>query len=382
MKIGILTLPLQNNYGGILQAYALQYVLKQMGHDVWILRREHKHSRNNFGMEILRMCKDVQRLLQGQERLYVLPQKREAIAQKTKFFIDKYIEPHSPRFYSTRALQKFVSQNGFEVLIVGSDQVWRPRPWRNLTNYFFDFARNMNVRRIAYAASLAEDKWLFTKIETEKCKKLAKMFDAISVREESSISIVHDNLDVDAGLVLDPTFLLDTSVYEKLINEEKEPLCDGNLFCYLLDENTEKWEVIRKISERCGLLPFKTMPQNKLTRRNMVAEPESCVFPSVTRWLRSFVDARMVITDSFHGTVFSILFNKPFWTIGNKERGMARFESLLRVFSLEHRLVASPSLLLEMDVEEAIDWEYVNTQLIAWRKRSIGFLQNSINHTF
>lgn len=101
---------------------------------------------------------------------------------------------------------------------------------------------------------------------------------------------------------------------------------------------------------------------------------ENGCLPSIENWLASFDQAKYVITDSFHGSVFSIIFNKPFITIGNKERGMSRFNSLLKQFNLEDRLLVDEQL----DCITDPNWVKVNNILNEWRKKSVFFLQNSL----
>ena len=105
---------------------------------------------------------------------------------------------------------------------------------------------------------------------------------------------------------------------------------------------------------------------------------EDCVFPGVTTWLRAFMDAEMTVVDSFHGMVFSIIFNKPFWVIGNAHRGMSRFTSLLKVFHLENRLLDASGL-DDVDLSQSIDWESVNEILKEKQKECKLLLLNSLN---
>lgn len=104
---------------------------------------------------------------------------------------------------------------------------------------------------------------------------------------------------------------------------------------------------------------------------------EDCVFPSVTAWLRAFMDAEMTIVDSFHGMVFSIIFNKPFWVIGNEERGMSRFTSLLKQFQLEDRLL-DVNHLDDIDCSKPIDWARVNRILEDNRMKSKALLLDQL----
>ena len=111
------------------------------------------------------------------------------------------------------------------------------------------------------------------------------------------------------------------------------------------------------------------------TKDDVKNRMEACIYPSVTAWLRSFMDAEMVICDSFHGCVFSIIFNKPFWVLGNKGRGNARFSSLLKLFNLEDRFVDARS---QIDLEKKINWNSVNAILDEEREYSRTLLLDAL----
>jgi exopolysaccharide biosynthesis predicted pyruvyltransferase EpsI len=183
-------------------------------------------------------------------------------------------------------------------------------------------------------------------------------------------------LGVDAVHLLDPTLLLDKSDYITLIKNANEPPSAGNLYTYILDSTFEESDIISFIATKLHLLPFSIMPK-RFTRETQNSV-EKCVFPPVTKWLRSFMDADFVVTDSFHGCVFSIIFNKPFVAIGNESRGMARFHSLLTLVGLGDRLITSYDDLLNIDWDASIDWEKVNKRLDEKRKESIDFLINTL----
>ena len=119
------------------------------------------------------------------------------------------------------------------------------------------------------------------------------------------------------------------------------------------------------------------MPKLKLTKENAKKHLNDCVFPSVTKWLRAFMDAEMVITDSFHGCVFSIIFNKPFWVVGNKERGQARFSSLLSLFKLEDRLISVDDI-ESINWNTPIDWDSINNTKKEWQDLSLSFLTENL----
>ena len=374
MKIGILTQPLRNNYGGILQAYALQTTLKRRGHDPWIINREYpepsrlRKALSNFKWVIFSL------IFNKSNR----SKEREIITQHTSQFIKSYINPITQKLTKSKHLRKLGKQ-GFDAFIIGSDQVWRPSYSPCITNYFLDFTENWeNVKRLAYAASFGVDDWEFTQEQTIKCSKLIQMFDAVSVREDSGIDLCKKYFGVEAVHLLDPTMLLDAEDYKKIIEAENEPLSQGNLMVYILDETTEKKEIVQTIASKLNLFSFYLMPELNLPR-SANSPIEKYIFPSVTSWLKGFIDANFVVTDSFHGTIFSIIFNKPFIAIGNEDRGLARFSSLLKMFNLEHRLIINRSNLNKELIHEKINWEQINQSLEKKRKQTdLFFKQNGL----
>lgn len=376
MRIGILTLPLHTNYGGILQAYALQTVLKRMGHDATLIDRPFDKL-TIIGYIKLYIYKALT-FIPFQKRFVkfwsVPPNITKAVRKETDYFIDKYLDL-TEKFYSNNI--KEIHKHNFEAYVVGSDQVWRRAYCPSLSDFYLGFAKNDNVKKVAYAASFGIDYWDYTDKETELCSSLLKNFDAVSVRESSAIGLCKSQLGCSAIHVLDPTLLLSASDYEYLAKQEQEPKSEGNLFCYILDKDSKKQSLINKVSADCGLTSFEVMPKLKLTEDNAKKHLNDCVFPSVTKWLRAFMDAEMVITDSFHGCVFSIIFNKPFWVVGNNERGQARFSSLLSLFKLEDRLISVDDI-ESINWNTPIDWDSINNTKKEWQDLSLSFLTENL----
>ena len=362
MKIGILTQPLHANYGGILQNYALQQVLKQMGHEVWTIDWG-----NGSGLRetLYRMKVRVLHTLLPYKfpplRYKPNDKERAIIQRNTNHFINTYIN-HTEVVHSYEGFGSQAEKGKYDVYVVGSDQCWRPCYNAFLSSMFLDFVHDKQVKRIAYAASFGTDKWEFTPQQTAVCAPLAKKFDIVTVREDYGVKLCKQHLGVDAVHVLDPTMLLTKEDYIQLIEKEKEPKYDGTLFNYILDPDTKKSAFIQKVAKSKGLKAFQVLPKCQTetrTKDDVKNRIEDCVFPGVTTWLRAFMDAEMTIVDSFHGMVFSIIFNKPFWAIGNVSRGMSRFTSLLRMFHLEDRLLETDHL-DNVDFSKPIDWIMIN----------------------
>lgn len=375
MKICILTQPLGHNYGGLLQAYALQVVLKRMGHEVWT--EDRRDNRLQISLKLKKAIRQVLSILFSRvsdrfRKVYYPTQKeRNIIQQHTDSFIRQYLTITEPIFSADK---KQLLHYGFEAYVVGSDQVWRPMYSPCLTNYFLDFTKNDTVKRIAYAASFGTDEWEYTKRQTEICSRLVQRFDAVSVREEAGVGLCEKYLHVNASHVLDPTLLLDMDDYMHLIDNEQMRLDgSGGVYTYILDANSEKTKIINSVSRNLDLAPFTVMPQKNFYQ----AGPElidQCVYAPVSMWLQGFKDAKFVVTDSFHGTVFSIMFNKPFIVIANKSRGLSRFTSLLKMVGLENRLLFSASELTDELIKSTIDFSAVKASIASERIQSIEFL--------
>lgn len=366
MKIGILTQPLHANYGGLLQNYALQQVLLRAGHEVETIdwTPSNKSLRNRLSRIKWALLSTLFRNKFQKPRYQPTDKEKRIIQQHTNQFIDSYI--HRTKIISSIDGFSYQAKIGkYDAYVVGSDQCWRPRYNAFLSAMFLDFVKEEKAKRIAYAASFGTDQWEYSPEMTAICASLAQKFDFVSVREDSGVRLCKDYLGVDAVHVLDPTLLLNKDDYINLIEAEKEPQSRGTLFNYILDPDANKTAFINKVAKEKGLQSFQVLPKCQAetrTKEDIKNRIDDCVFPGVTTWLRAFMDAEMTIVDSFHGMVFSIIFNKPFWVIGNANRGMSRFTSLLKVFHLEDRLLDANHL-KDVDINLPIDWSSVNAIL-------------------
>lgn len=380
MKIGILTQPLHANYGGLLQNFALQQTLIKLGHEPetidWSMPNTLRYRLSLLKASVISAISSNKR-----KACYILSKKERNIIQKnTNYFISKYIR-HTPILKSSKDFEKQSFLGGYEAYVVGSDQCWRPGYNYFLKEMFLSFVANKQVKRLAYAASFGTDTWEFNERQTSICAPLARQFDLISVREDTGVDLCHNYLGVDAVHVLDPTMLLSKDEYITLVKEEKEDTSKGSLFFYILDPSEEKTSFIKNIAAKNGLTPFSVMPKYQAETRTKEVVRNSiddCVFPSVTQWLRAFMDAEMTVVDSFHGMVFSIIFNKPFWVIGNEGRGMSRFSSLLKLLQLEDRLINIKEI-NNIDFNREVNWTSVNNKIQKHKEISLAYLSRILN---
>ncbi|RNF34187.1 polysaccharide pyruvyl transferase family protein [Paracoccus methylarcula] len=370
LQIGILTLPMNRNYGGNLQAFALMRVLRDLGHCPVLLNRRQG-------------SKDPSTSLDNPEPAANIPLYPDRIGLgkkvQNRIFVEKYMTPISREFHSSSALGSQIGEYGLEAVIVGSDQVWRPKYARGLLrDFFLGFLDegDRDIRRIAYAASFGSETDEYKPDEKAFATPLLQLFDAVSVREDSAVDLCRNMFGVKAEHVLDPTLLLSKKDYATLLAESQRSSEGGHLLTYVLDATPDKLDVINRISNALSIEPRTTSGQSFVSADPLKAEGGD---KSVEAWLASFHNASFVVTDSFHGVAFSIIFNRPFVAYGNAKRGLARFQSLLKAVGLEDRIVVDSD---EVDLDSLlrpIDWEAVNGRLDALRSRSFQFLTDALD---
>lgn len=339
MKIGIITLPLHINYGGILQAYALQTYLERRGHEVKVIDYNGDQSlRLSIKNMPLVYAKRILKKLIGNPVPVFLEQtlnrERALVRQNTDKFIKRYIHQHLITDFSQ------IKAGDFDAFVVGSDQVWRPvyfeQSFRSsICNAYLEFAESWDILRVSYAASFGVDFWEYSQEQTEICCKLLENFDAISVREDSAVHLCKQKFGVNVEHMIDPTMLLSVEDYINLIDNANPPQSQGEILSYILDNNADKEQIVDTISNKTGYRIFSVIAKSD----DFYSDISNRIQPSVESWLKGFMDAKLVITDSFHACVFSILFRKPFYVIVNEGRGASRFRSLLKLFDLEDRIL-------------------------------------------
>ena len=370
MKIAILTLPLRYNYGGILQNFALQTMLKRMGHEVITL--EPKRYRYTWWQYILYGTQHfIGRYLRGHNATEVLEEWNRDLpirmmGKNTFSFIDRYIRRKE---YSNLSME--VNSHDYDAFIVGSDQVWRPEYNTNIANMFLDFTEGWNIKRFAYAASFGVDTWSQPRDITTTCREALQAFDGVSVREDSGEDLCQDVFGVKATHVLDPTLLLTKEDYFSILKLDKVKKSEGNLLVYILDYTQEKEELIHRITEEKNLTPFRVNSDVENWKEKDINKK---IQPPVEQWVRGFYDADYVVTDSFHACVFSIIFNKPFVLLVNSYRGSARFQSLCQQLSLNELIKSKVGNCIEFD-KPTPEVVYKLAQL---RKTSLNWLHNAL----
>lgn len=370
MKIAILTVPFNNNYGGFLQAFALKRVLKGMGHDVeFLMRRRYRPSRFARFKNFIKWT-----IGRTNHCSYLTDYHIYKISKNTRQFVRQYLSPLTKSCYTPTSFKKLMDKYQADVYIAGSDQCWRYifAPWY-IEDYFFKPLLGTGKKRISYAASFGVDYLEFDEGMLQSCRECLKEFSAISVREASGINLLERYFNVPKGKaleVLDPTMLLTADDYKDLI--DKYNITDQRyLFTYILDDNEEKEELISQIKQELQLSRIDQKAQTGDVMTLQIIEP-------VELWLSRIYHSSFVITDSYHGMVFSILFQKPFIVYGNATRGKTRFMSVLCKFGLEDRYIENNKGLDINFINNDIDWKKICDLLQHKREGSFAFLSNAL----
>ena len=353
-KIGILTFqfPENRNFGASLQTYACLNLMKKFEKDVKII--------NYYLM-------DYNYSLKG--RVILNLESKNFIEYNKKFL-------QVTRKIKSKENLNFLNKE-FDIFVVGSDQVWRVIWFKNVAkHYFFDFVNN-DKKKIAYAASFGVDYWEGDKNLTNEIKPLIKKIDYISVREESGIDICKDTFGVDdAVCVLDPTLMISREDYQPILNDwkDKSHLKKKYIAHMLLDDTEELKKESQNIANylKADINHIKGKEKKFLWKKYFS-------YNKVSQWLTYLKDAELVITDSFHCTVFSIIFHKKFVVVANPMRGVARLETLLSKVGLEDRFFTDIKDVMKSGIlDKEINYDEVEKKLAIHRKYSMDFLKKAL----
>ena len=385
MKIGILTLVPYDNYGGILQGYALQTVLERMGHDVTIMNTKlynYVPAKVRFKQQVRWL---IEHFIQHRNDIpafspYHLDKWQDYRVSALKPFIKKYV--HLTRTFSNGVedIANFAVQENYDAFVVGSDQTWRPCLSPDLYHMFCDFlpAESKKIR-IAYAASFGVDRNPYNDEQLKICKQLIHRFNAVAVREESGIKLCKELFDIDAKLVLDPTMLLDKEDYLKLIEGYQPVNKNVDLMQYVFFFQHDESAIIEKVGGAVlGMKPVNLMTEKFLHEIKDKSELPKAKFYPIEEWIYAYSQAKFVITDSFHGTVFCLILNVPFLVVSPETSG--RQKSLLNMFGLSDRLVMTKEEVTPELVYKSINWDQVNRKREELKQKSLQYLRDNLGN--
>lgn len=372
MKIGILTLPFNNNYGGYLQAYALMTVLKEMGHDVELIYR--RENRRSLNWRIKYIIKNIIKIVIRREHGPLIPSQEWELRKRGKLmmpFVDAKISPKTTPIYSTAKLYRIICKKNYDYIVVGSDQVWNPNYGQKYVQDFFLTELPLNTpHRITYAASFGLSEALFSEKEQQECGEGINKFKAVSVRENSGVDLINSygwKVQNTPVVVIDPTLLLSSEHYLSFIKRQTD--VEEQVFCYVLDRDITTKNILDRVVEITKLKSFDIIDTEKWERSDYL-------MPSIEDWLSGINASKLVVTDSYHGMVFSIIMHKQFIVKVNMKRGADRFVTLLKKLRLEKRMVNEVAD-VDFALHSQIDWKSVEKILQEERLNSISFIKDS-----
>lgn len=365
MNIGIITFHRAENFGAVLQAYALQTYLSSLGHEVKIIDYRCAAIEQSYDIVNPRILGSRKNVLLS-TRLYFgrFINLKKRILKKARFkcFRKKYL-------YLTEAVNEVCEDMGFDAYITGSDQVWNLHLTHGLDKvYFLSFPMKDKAKKVAYAASSEEDpKGLLWK-NKKVISNLLNDFDSVSVREEFLKKDIARYVDKPVHVCVDPTLLLEREAYSQVLNVPE--VAEKYVLIYHMTPTREGVSLANRIAQTYGYRVIEIFGGYTKLRDN--SRYKCDLGPSEI--LGYISRAEVVITTSFHGLALSLIFNKAFWIMDHS--GNYRQRNLLSLLGLENRLVYNPA---ECDIDAKIDYTEVNTQLSIAVEESKQFLNNSLS---
>lgn len=359
MKIGIMTFHRAVNYGAILQTYALQQALKNEGIESEVIDYRDNKIDNTYKLFYNKSPKRIIR----DAMYYTILSKRNKNFQK---FIDNNITLSRKKVVNADELKNI--ENDYDKFITGSDQVFNYRLTNWDKNYFLDFVSDNNKKN-SYAASFGLEE--IPDSEKSEYIRLLNNFNHISVREDTGEKIVKSLTDKKVTVDLDPTFLIDKNDWEKIEIKPKET---NYIVLFAMQKNDSIMKIATKLAEKTGCeLIFITDSR----KRRVKGKYKYSLSPE--EWLGYFFNAKYIVTNSFHGLAFSIIFNKDFFLELQEPPATAnsRLEKLLDTFELRDRQVVNQEI---KNIDIRTNWADVNKKLNIEKEKSLKTLKEILNN--
>lgn len=372
MKVDFITLHCIKNYGSALQTYAMQKTINKIGAESETIDYIRKDAQDkNILNTRLNNSKffNKNKLLRIAGKIMI---KKSIIKQNKVFNNFLYSKINfSPKYLTNDEIVKNPPQA--DVYCTGSDQVWNS-VWNNGIDkaYFLNFVPK-GKKKISYASSFGKTE--LNEEEKEEMYKLLKEYEKISVREKSAVEIL-ENLGLKGTLVLDPTLLLNKEEWQELIKtnqklNKKKQKKDYILVYQLNSDNKEFDNYVKNLAKSKKMQVIRI--SNVIYQKYKYGKFIYC--PTIEEFLKFFLDAKYIVTDSFHATAFAINFNKKFLDIYPKKFS-TRLQNILELTGLTDRKLTNYNDLRSIDKE--INYEHVNKIIKSERKKSIEFLKNEI----
>lgn len=369
-RVGIITYHYVPNYGAAMQAWGLQKALEALGHEAFLIdyRPSHLTTGGMFHFPKDAWSRRANLVIAYQKAMALKRLLRGDGGKHAKFeaFHAEHLNIEGSIYKSNKELR--LEPPIADAYICGSDQIWNASEQFGIdSSYFLDFVPE-GSKRISYAASFGRPE-VHPRFYSET-GRLVRQLDCISVREQSGVDMVQQLCGRDATWVPDPTLLVTDGYPEAIVPEREE---GSYIFSYTLRSR----ELVSSIEAHAALVSnMEVISPTNLGRAGQGA-------PSPLEWLGYIKSAKYVITNSYHGTLFSIIFRKPFVFVGlsgAKSGFNERAKSLLNRLGLNDRIMFDfDQVKLEGLLQEPIDWGIVAHELDDWRSTATDFLNTSIH---
>lgn len=359
------------NYGGILQFYALQKIIKDMGLEYVILRMKNDDiicksdsSANLFKFMLLEILQPYFKYKKSKRDKQI-----DTVLKERKNKMDKFRQMYYGTYIEKDITDSFEE---FDTIICGSDQIWNPK-WAKRRTMLVDIPEEIN--KIIYAASMGCE--FMTDYEKAVFKPMVERIQHVSVREESAKKLLNSFIErTDIEIVLDPTLLLTSDEWTQLINNI--PVNEKYILTYFLGDSIDYRPLIEQISKENGLkivnIPYAS---GESVDKNIFGDYK-IYDASPGEFLGLIKNAEIIITDSFHACVFSILFKRKYYVFERKgsTNMIGRIVSLQNHFNLPSRIIKTNS---DIEFMKEIDYSYVDKYQMKLREKSLAYLEKSIN---
>ncbi len=363
MRIKTITCHDVYNVGASLQAYALQKYLEDQGNDVEIIDYKPDYLSHHYDLSYIPNPKFRKPFLSQMYLIAKFPGRWKAMHSMKKQYFDEFTKQYL-KVTTTRYSDNEVLKNNLpeaDVYVAGSDQIWNP-VFQNGHDpaFFLQFVPDKK-KKISYAASFAVDS--LNAADQKRMKSWLKTFDAISVREQSGVKLLEE-MNLEGKQLCDPVFLLDKEEWKEVSHTSN---LDQYILVYDFDNNPNLKDIAKYLSEKYH---SKIVSMVKSDYADIVNED---VGPR--EFLGLIQNAKIVISNSFHATAFSLLFHKDFYVMNRNENINTRMRDLLLEVGLPDRLVSTKAEVLEKEIH----WNEVDLRIDEWKVKANQFLNDSLN---
>lgn len=362
MRIGILTFHCAHNYGAVLQCYATQEFLRSMGYDVNVINYRPKYLLEPYKLFNRKriLSKNPLRMFKNIIKEIII----FGIRLKRWYGFEKFINRN---LILSEIVTKGSIPSNYDIYIVGSDQIWNPKITKGFDGiYFCNFSFEKGHKKyISYAASMESNK--LDEDAVNYCGFHLKKFDAISVRERELLELLQPLVNKPIEHVLDPTLLVPPQIWNRFLSNKNK---DRYVVVYQVRGNKNTIRIAQHIANQIGakIKILAAWPQIRIKDTYQTATPDS--------FINTIKNAACVVTTSFHGSAFAIIFNRPFYTVNLNDGEDSRSSSLLKSLDLSDRMIG----INDLPIFSLIDFKPINQKLDVLRRESQHIILNSISN--